>query len=375
MTTKMTPGGDLDIFLVTAPGLEGLLCAEAAEKGFRNPTVETGGVTVLGGWPEVWRANLELRGASRVLVRLGAFRVLHLAQLDKRARKFPWGEVLRPDVSVRVEASCKKSRIYHAGAAAQRISKAIHEELGAPLARDGAVAIKARIVDDLCTISLDTSGEALHKRGHKQAVNKAPLRENLAAMFLRYCGYRGNEPVVDPMCGSGTFVIEAAEIAAGLLAGRSRSFAFEQLANFEERTWQDMRGRVSDVTPSLRFYGSDRDAGAVRMSRDNAERAGVGGLTEFCQQPIGELTPPDGPPGLVIVNPPYGSRIGETKALRPLYQALGQRLTAQFAGWRVGLVTNTEALAKATGLSFAKTSAPVSHGGLRVKVYVTNPLG
>ena len=370
----MDTDSDLDIFLVTIPGLESLLCAEAVEKGFRTPVPETGGVTVKGDWSEVWRANLELRGASKVLVRIGAFRVLHLAQLDKRARRFPWGDILRADVPVHVEAACKSSRIYHAGAAAQRIARAIHEELGAPIARDGDVRIMARIVDDLCTLSIDSSGEGLHKRGHKLAVSKAPLRETLASLFLRQCRYDGQEPVVDPMCGSGTFVIEAAEIAAGLQPGRSRAFAFERLVTFDETIWQGLHKSPHALTPPVRFWGYDRDAGAIEMSCANAERSGVAAVTAFRVQPVSALTAPDGPPGLVIVNPPYGARIGSTKDLVPLYRSLGQRLGEHFSGWRVGLVTSADALAKATKLPFSQESGPISHGGLRIKVYTTNPL-
>jgi putative N6-adenine-specific DNA methylase len=368
--------GEFEIFLVTAPGLESALVAEAREKGFKEPASVLGGVTVQGGWPEVWRANLELRGAVRVLARVAAFRAMHLAQLDKRTRKVPWAQILRPDVPFRVEASCKKSRIYHQGAAAQRIKTAIKDALGAPVADDAAVAIKARIDDDLCTISVDTSGESLHKRGHKEEVAKAPMRENMAALFLRQCGYRGAEPVVDPMCGSGTFVIEAAEIAVGLKPGRSRRFAFEQLATFDPAVWRKLRDAGPGVISAsgLRFYGSDRDAGAIRMSRANAERAGVAALTEFREHAVSDLVPPAGPPGLVIVNPPYGARIGDKQSLVPLYRALGQTLRARFAGWRVGLITNDAALAEATGLAFAPPAEPVSHGGIRVTLFQTAAL-
>ena len=211
-----------------------------------------GGVETRGGWPEVWRANLALRCTSRVLVRVGEFRAMHLAQLDKRARKFPWGEVLRPDIPVRVEATSRKSRIYHAGAAAERIERAIREELGAPITKDAAIVVKLRIEDDLAVISLDSSGESLHKRGHKEAVAKAPMRETMAAGFLHECGYRGAEPVFDPMCGSGTFVIEAAEIASGLYPGRSRHFAFEDFASFKLDIWARMKAEEwGIIIPSL----------------------------------------------------------------------------------------------------------------------------
>jgi putative N6-adenine-specific DNA methylase len=194
-------------------------------------------------------------------------------------------------------------------------------------------------------------------------------------LFLRQCGFDGREPVVDPMCGSGTFVIEAAEIAAGLKPGRSRRFAFEQLATFDSIAWLRMRGNPETRKPDIRFHGSDRDAGAVAMGRANAERASVAALTEFKKQAISDLTPPDGPPGLVIVNPPYGTRIGDARQLNALYRVLGQTLLARFAGWRVGVITNETPLAEATGLPFAPPGEPVSHGGIRVQLFQTAPLG
>ena len=168
----------------------------------------------------------------RVLARVAEFRAMHLAQLDKRARKVDWAAILRPDVPVRVEATCRKSKIYHDKAAAQRVERAITEGIGAPLG-PGGIGIKLRIEDDLCTISVDTSGESLHKRGFKGFTGKAPMRETLAALILRQMGFDGTQAVVDPMCGSGTLVIEAAEIAAGLHPGRGRDFAFERLASFD----------------------------------------------------------------------------------------------------------------------------------------------
>ncbi|TMV82518.1 class I SAM-dependent RNA methyltransferase, partial [Thioclava sp. BHET1] len=298
---------DLEIFLVATPGLEAPLLAEARALGFASAVAIPGGVTVTGGWPEVWRANLMLRGASRVLVRIGAFRVMHLAQLDKRARRFPWAETLRPDVPLKVEVSCKASRIYHAKAAQQRIETALTESLGVPLSAEAELKLKVRIEDDLCTFSLDSSGEPLHRREHKEFVGKAPMRENLAALLLAQCGYTGTEPVVDPMCGSGTFVIEAAEIARGLAPGRSRRFAFEDLASFDAKAWAKMKAALpAPKGTDLRFYGSDRDTGAVRGASANAARAGVSEHTQFTHAAISDLQRPEGPPGLVIINPPYG---------------------------------------------------------------------
>jgi putative N6-adenine-specific DNA methylase len=176
------------------------------------------------------------------------------------------------------------------------------------------------------------------------------------------------------MCGSGTFVIEAAEIAARLNPGRSREFTFELLANFDEAAWQRMRDVKSARTPSAKFYGSDRDAGAIRISHANAERAGVAGFTEFQQCAISDIVPPDGPAGLVIANPPYGTRLGDKKKLLPLYRALGQTLLSRFSGWRVGIITAERTLAQATGLPFLPSDPPVSHGGIRVTLFRTAPL-
>ena len=364
----------LTIFAITLPGLEEALAQEARERGFDVTGTEPGGVTMAGDWPTVWRANLELRGATRVLVRVGDFMAFHLAQLDKRARKFPWGDILRPDVAVRVEvATSRKSKIYHAGAATQRVETALVETAGITIAADAPVTLKLRIDDNRVTISVDTSGEPLHKRGHKEAVGKAPMRETLAALFLRQCGFDGTEPVFDPMCGSGTFVIEAAEIAAGLQAGRSRNFAYEQLATFDPAA-DALRRTTRLQTPTVRFYGSDQDKGVIEMAHANARRAGVDDLVQFTQGNAGDITPPDGPAGLVIVNPPYGARIGDKKTLYPVYGRLGQVLADRFAGWRVGIVTSEGALAKATGLPFLPDGPSIAHGGLRVRLYRTAPL-
>ncbi|MEC3863133.1 class I SAM-dependent RNA methyltransferase [Mesobacterium sp. TK19101] len=370
----MTTETDLEIFIVATPGLEPALLDEVREAGFAGATQGPGGITFRGGWPDVWRANLVLRGATRVLVRIGAFRAFHLAQLDKRARKFPWGDVLRKDVPIKVEVTCKASKIYHAGAAQQRIERAITETLGAQIAADAGLVLKVRIDDNLVTFSVDSSGESLHKRGHKQAVSKAPMRETLAALFLRQMGFDGSQSVVDPMCGSGTFLIEAAEIAAGLNPGRSRSFAFENLSSFDATTWAALKTPRPLVAPSLGFFGSDRDDGAIRSSETNAKAAGVSYWCQFTRAAVSDLTPPDTRPGIVIVNPPYGERIGNKKLLFGLYGALGATLKERFSGWSVGIVTTDAGLVKATGLPILPPGPPVAHGGLKVRLFRTAAL-
>lgn len=363
-----------EIFLATAPGLENALYDEVRSKGFKQAKATAGGVTIQGGWPEVWRANLWIRGASRVLARIASFQVMHLSQLDVLAREVAWSDILRPKTPFRVEVVCSKSRIYHSDAAAERIIKAISETLKAPHSPDADITVMARIHRDICVISVDTSGELLHKRGYKESVNKAPMRENMAALFLQQCGYKGSEPVFDPMCGSGTFVIEAAEIAARLNPGRARHFAFEKFVNFDKEAWEKMRSVQRQASSEFHFYGSDRDEGAIKMSIENATRAGVAGLAEFKHQTISDMTPPTPTAGLVILNPPYGTRIGGKKKLMPLYQTLGAVLRARFSGWRVGIITADAGLAKATGLPFLPQSAAVQHGGLRITLFHTDAL-
>ncbi len=363
----------LEIFLVAPPGLEPMLEAEARRHGLAVAGRTAGGVFVSGDWADVWTANLMLRGATRVLVRLAEFRVSHLAQLDKRARGVDWARWLQPDTPVRVDAVCRKSKIYHSGAAAERIARAIQETSGAPTQDDAPVRIQARLDHDVCTLSLDSSGEPLHKRGRKPAVAKAPMRETLAALFLRACEYSGDEPLIDPMCGSGTFLLESAEIAAGLPPGRDRPFAFEQLANFDEAAWRALRAdAVARATkPASPILGFDRDPGAVRAATENAQRAGLADFVEIRRRGVADLTAPPGPAGLVIVNPPYGARIGDQAALRRLYRTLGQRLKSGFNGWRVGLITSVPGLAKATGLRL-RAGPPIDHGGLKVRLYQTS---
>ena len=353
-----------EIVASAPPGLEPYLLAEILEAGFANPVQVPGGVTFSGDWAKVARANLILRGAGRVLARIGSFRAFHLAQLDKRARKFAWANILRPDVPVRVDVTCRNSKIYHDRAARSRIERAIQETIGAAIEPEAPLRIMVRIEDDLVVISLDTSGAPLHQRGFKEAVGKAPMRETLAALFLRACGYDGHETVLDPMCGSGTFVIEAAQIAAGLAPGREREFAFEHLA------LEVPRPTIAQNRPdkALHFYGSDRDDGAIRAARANAVRAGIADSCEITRAPISDLKRPEGPPGLVIVNPPYGARIGNRKQLFALYGALGQVMKDRFSGWRFGMVTSDGGLARATGLSL-NAGPPVAFGGLSVKLY------
>ena len=358
----------LSLFLAAPPGLELQLLEEARERGFDAPVAVPGGVEVAGGWAAAMRANLHLAVASRVLARLASFRAVHPAQLDKRARKVDWRAALRADVPVRIEATSRRSRVYHAGAVVSRIAGAV-EAVGIPVRPDAddAVRLVVRLEDDLCTISVDTSGAPLHRRGSKQAVGKAPIRDTMAAGLLRAAGWDGTSPVVDPMCGSGTFVLEAVARAADLPPGRGRSFAFERLARFDAASWDAMR-RVDGAVPKAVFAGSDRDAGAVAAAAGNAARAGVAGWTRFDRHAVSDAAPPEGPPGLVIVNPPYGGRVGKGP-LFGLYAAFGRTMRERFAGWRVAMVTSDAGLARTCDLPWDAPGPILDNGGIKVRLW------
>jgi putative N6-adenine-specific DNA methylase len=365
-------GESLAIFLPTLPGLEPLLRDEIVSLGFGAAHAVAGGVELSGTWRDVWRINLSSRMASRVMVRVARFRAGHLSQLDKQCRAIDWSGWLPRGALCRVEAECRKSKIYHSGAAQERLQNALTEALGAPRAKGDAFLLQLRIIRDEAVISLDTSGELLHRRGYKSSVGTAPLRETIAAMMLRAAKWQPGEAVLDPFCGAGTFVIEAAEASLNLLPGRLRGFAFQQMPGFDQAMWTQMKAEPSSPLPLPEpaiLVGADRDANVIEVARANAERAGHAGLCAFRVGDARFLERPPGPPGLVIANPPYGERLGKGANMAALYRAFGTRLQSHFEGWRVALLTSDRALSAATGLGLAPACDVFPHGGLKVQLW------
>ena len=212
--------------------------------------------------------------------------------------------------------------------------------------------------------------EGLHKRGYKIATGKAPIRETLAALFLQKMKFDGSQVIYDPMCGSGTIVIEAAQIALGLPAGRNRTFTFMELPSFQKDEYEKLT-KTKHKKVNLKFYGSDRDKGAIQNSIKNSKKANVEKICQFETRSISGAIPPTQEPGIVLVNPPYGKRVGNRKNLFALYRSLGQTLLEKFAGWQVGIITSDPGLAKATGLKFLNISNTVDNGGIKVQLYGT----
>lgn len=376
-------------FAVSAPGLEAFTALELKKLnllGEEEPNPEKspnagegleGGVEFSGDLEALYRANLHLRTASRVLVRLGDFYAVSFAELRKKAARLPWEAYLRPGQEVSVHATCRRSRLYHSDAVAERVVGAIGDRLGGPV-----VAVKAagsdsvdppqlvvvRIVHDHCTISIDSSGELLHRRGYRQAVAKAPLRETLAAGLLMAADWEAASPLLDPFCGSGTIPIEAALMALGLPPGGRRRFAFMHWPGYDPLTWErllgEVRPRPAEEIPPIQ--GSDRDAGAVRMAQENAERAGVSGLIEFSCRAVSAIGPPAGP-GWVVTNPPYGLRVSANKDLRDLYAQIGNVLRARCPGWQAAVLCSDLRLLGQTRLKL-DTSLSFVNGGVSVRL-------
>jgi putative N6-adenine-specific DNA methylase len=392
------------LFAVAAPGLEVFTAQEISRLGFiphpgfappppspdelrreRGVGGEVGGVEFAASLSGLYRANLHLRTASRVLVRLGQFYAAAFSELRQKASRLSWEHFLAPGQPVALRVTCRKSRLYHSDAVAERVAGAIEDRLGQPSPykskrgddenvethRQGvspqAALIVVRLVRDQCTISLDSSGAPLHQRGYRLATAKAPLRETLAAGMLMGSGWDRASPLLDPFCGSGTIAIEAALMARGVPPGRARRFAFMDWPNFDAALWQSLvETRHAASLPASPIFASDRDAGAIEAARANAERAGVADLIEFSRRAVSSIAPPPGP-GWIVTNPPYGVRVKENQDLRNLYARFGQVLGARCPGWNVAMLSAHPLLHRSVGLDFDQ-GLPLVNGGLRVRL-------
>jgi putative N6-adenine-specific DNA methylase len=391
----------MDIFAVTAPGLESIAAGELKALGVRC-NQEPGGVSFSGDNRLLYLANLHLRTPSRVIVRLGQFHASTFYEFERRAKTIPWQNFLPPASAVSVRVTCRKSRLYHSDAVAERLLGVI-AKLASPgrdlrvapaqsedrssieddveVAREGSSnddaivrsqSFVVRIVNDQCEISADSSGELLHRRGYRQEIAKAPLRETLAAAMILASGWQPTAPLIDPLCGSGTIPIEAALIARRIAPGLRRSFQFMRWPNFDSALWKDLLSKAeaeirqtSQAVATIR--GADRDDGAIAAASRNAERAGVTGDVELTTRPLSasldSLEDLERGEGWVLTNPPYGIRVGEGADLRNLYARLGS-VTGK-AGWRVGILAAEPRLARQAGIPL-RSRFETRNGGIPV---------
>ena len=370
-----------DLFAITAPGLEPLVERELRALGAEGIHVDSGGVAFSGGREAIYRANLHLRTASRVVARVGEFGARGFPELVRHAKRQPWERYLVRDRPIHLRVTCKKSRLYHSDAVAERVSEAIAKRLDVPAIETIKAAedddakgqlVIVRMSHDQCSLSVDTSGELLHRRGYREATAKAPIRETLAAALLLAAEWTGSAPLLDPFCGSGTVAIEGALLARRIAPGLNRRFAFMEWPDFDSALWRRVRDEAAHAAlPRVPapIHASDRDAGAIEAARANAVRAGVADDITFEKHSLSAIQPPASP-GWVCTNPPYGVRVSERAELRNLYAQFGKVMQAKCRRWTVALYSADARLERAARLPWRPVLSTVN-GGIPVRVVTT----
>ncbi|GAB6088819.1 THUMP domain-containing class I SAM-dependent RNA methyltransferase [Spirochaeta dissipatitropha] len=341
-----------DFFASCIPGTEPVLEQELRELGIENGTQQHGGMSWQGSRTAAETIAGKLQTASGLFIKIGSFKVSALPELLKKTSKLPWPEYLSGEEEIEIRVSCFRSKIYHSTAAAERIKSGLEQCLGKLPEKSSHDAekqeqhsvprrrISAKIEHNLCSLNISIGQPDLHKHGYRLETAKAPLREDLAAGVLYACRWSADLPLVDPFCGSGTIPIEAARLA-----------------------------RRRGENPAI--YGCDRDAGAISMSRNNAERAGEIESILFSCQSVSDLRNSFDKSGLILSNPPYGKRVNSSRDLRNLYARFGDVLRSEFPGWKIGILctagTEGDILLGQMHLNFQSIAA-FSNGGLPVSL-------
>jgi len=374
-------GSKLHWFAVASPGLEQPLCAELVALGaIENPRAVEGGVEFSGPLGAGMAANLHSRIATRIVLRMGEVKARDFAPLRRSLAKFPWQSYVPCDRALRIDVSTSHCRLYHTGALAETVELAIADRVGKlpkrekpaePNDDEDCTRILLRGQDDRFTASVDASGALLHRRGWRIEAGRAPLRETLAAGLLALCDYDPALPFVDPMCGAGTIAIEAAAMARKIAPGLARPFAFERWPAHDAPAWQTLRdSAVALPNAPAPILAMDRDLRAVDTARRNAERANVQSDIRFAEAALGEGEIP-AQAGLLVVNPPYGHRLGDKGQAQRLAFTLGKTLAARYRGWRAGVLCPNPAFVAAVAAGARRPpnqTHALRNGGLRVQL-------
>ncbi len=356
------------LFAVTSPGIEGITQDELAALGIAGIR-EKGGVSFQGTREDLYKANLWLRTAHRILVRVASFRASTWRELERGLARIEWTHFFSRSLP-RVKVVSYRSRLYHERAVAERVLEAVEKGLTSGDSRGRHPStVHLRIVEDTVTVSVDSSGEHLHKRGYRKLQGAAPLRETLAAAMLLASGWPKDGPLFDPFCGSGTIAIEGALLALGWAPGRLRRFAFQEWADFDASLW---KGLLERAMPSVErpptILASDMKANMVEIARENAKRAGVEEYIQWDCRPLSFL-PPLPEKGWLVANPPYGKRLETTnKGLSRLYSQLGRIIRDTVSHWHVALLVPPRYL-PALGIPHHKLTL-LSNGGVKVWLVV-----
>jgi putative N6-adenine-specific DNA methylase len=352
-------------FATCARGLEPVLAQELHDLNAETITPGRGGVSFRGDLGTLYRANLWLRTAIRVLRPVLEAPVTSPDELYQAVQSVDWSQHLTPEHTLAVDCNVRDSQLTHSHYAALKTKDAICDQFVARYGRrpnvdveQPLIALNLHIHQDRAVLSLDSSGESLHKRGYRPIQTRAPLNEALAAGLVLQTGWKSDTPFVDPLCGSGTLAIEAAWIALRRPPGLTRRrFGFMGWLDYDVRLWTDLRDEARHgvhkrlVAPIL---GADIRKDAIAFATSNGAAAGVGHLLHFHVQDVRDFRPPSGPPGVILCNPPYGERIGEEKELIGLYRTLGEVLRERCDGWQAFVFTGNARLARQLGMKPAE---------------------
>lgn len=347
---------------------------ELAALGIKDAAAVPGGVAFSGGWDACYRANLWSRVASRILWRVAEFDYRDEHDLYAAVRAIDWPRYFAVERTLRVNVTAQKSPLRSLEFATLRIKDAVCDRFRDATGRRPSiertspdVRVHAFLESARGTLYLDTSGEPLFKRGWRAGAAEAPLRENLAAGIVMLTGWRPEEPLLDPMCGGGTLVVEAAAIARGKPPGGRRRFAFDGLRAFDQRTWEKVQKETTGTALAPRLFASDTDPKALNASRRNLAAAGVERWVTIERADVLERAAP-APSGVMVMNPPYGERIGSADELASFYPKLGDALKKKFAGWRCYIFTADLRLPKLIGLA-PSARTPLWNGALECRLY------
>ena len=366
-------------FAVCPPGLTQTCHRELSGLGedIQEITPMSGGIQFTGRLAAGYRANLCLSSPSRILMRLAEFKADSFKKLEQKLANLDWELFLPEACRPTIRVTCHKSRLYHSQAVAQRCEQALHRALGLPSVNGSDPTLMVRAVEDVFELSLDMSGEPLYKRGIKSHVTPAPLRENLAFAILTAAGVDPSKAVLDPMCGSGTFSFECARLKAKIPAGFFRSFAFETWPAFKPAAFSFMKkelaqGITSPDAPPI--FASDRDKEAMDILALNLKGPKrippelPNGAKNFLssiqsqQMDFFDLTPPQGPKGAILLNPPYGKRLDKGMDTQKFYRDMGKKLKSDFKGWQLGIIFPGPWVKGLDGIKL--NHLPFFHGGL-----------
>jgi len=360
--------GNLNCFAVVVPGLEQVAADELRALAAHDAHPEPGGVSFTASMDGLFRINLRSRVATRILIRLAGFRALSFPELYNKCKKTPWEQFIGSDTQLNVRASCHGSKLIHSGRAAQALADAVRDRLGFEPAGSREQQLLLRIDNNDCVLSIDSSGDRLDRRGYRLHSGRAPLRETTAAGLLQWGGWRSDQPLLTPMCGAGTFAIEAAWMAEKRAAGLEHAFALLQWPSLKQKRWQRVleRARAMHADSGACILASDLDGAMLAQARANAAQAGVSDLIAFRQLDARRLTPPErGGPGLIICNPPYGDRVGGDA--RALYADLGRLFRTRFSGWHMVIIVPDAGCGRVLAHP-PEGRLEIRHGGKRVHV-------